>query len=263
MHIIPSYLLLSACFINFYYLFKNFYHFLVHQLHSVLFCLPISLGFYNHNFIMLKNSKPIISFSFGYIHILTTATNEFSSSMATFGLPECYKRKLIWIWIQGNLNQLHVGIQHCQVIPVFFRHQSSFYSLQLLSETSTVLKPVSSARAFTFYSRGRNKETISALWIMWGWIHADSHPHPALTQETRLVSSHLRLSLLILSVRFCQFPKCTSNSLQILLSPGLWSSAFKDSQVSPIKRNPFFILRFYFSHYLFTPQSGVNSWFFF
>ena len=104
MHIIPSYLLLSACFINFYYLFKNFCHFLVHQLHSVLFCLPISLGFYDHNFIMVKNSKPIISFSFGYVHILTTATNEFSSSMATFGLPECYKRKLIWIWIQGNWN---------------------------------------------------------------------------------------------------------------------------------------------------------------
>ena len=197
-------------FINFFYyhLFKNFYHFLVHQLHSVLFYLPVSLGFYDCNFTMLKNSKPIIFFSFGYVHIITRVTNEFSFSMATFGLPECYKRKLM----QGNLNQLHVGIQHCQVIPIFFCHQSSFYSLQLLSETSTVLKPVSSAGAFTFYSRGRDKETTSVLWIICCWIHTNSCPHSALTQQTRLISSHLRPSLLIFSVWLCQFPTCTSNS---------------------------------------------------
>ena len=106
-----------------------------------------------------KIPNPSFFFSFGYVHIITRVTNEFSFSMATFGLPECYKRKLM----QGNLNQLHVGIQHCQVIPIFFCRQSTFYSLQLLSETSTVLKPVSSAGAFTFYSRGRDKETTSVL----------------------------------------------------------------------------------------------------
>ena len=177
----------------------------------------------------------------------------FSFSMAMFGLPECYKRKLM----QGNLNQLHVGIQHCQVFPIFFCYRSSFYSLQLLSETSTVLKPVSSAGAFTFYSRGREKETTSVLWIICCWIHTNSCPHPALTQQTRLVSSHLRPSLLILSVWLCQFPTCTSNSIPILLSSGLWSSAFKHAQVSPIKGNHFFILLFHFSHYLFTPQSQL------
>lgn len=112
-------------------------------------------------------------------------------------------------------------------------------------------------QACSLYSRGRDKETTSVLWIICCWIHTNSCPHPALTQKTRLISSHLRPSLLILSVWLCHFPTCTSNSLQILLSSGLWSSAFKHSQVSPIERNHFFILLFHVSHYLSTPQSEL------